>query len=154
VNPYKSALLRWARHTSFIPFVRWVAGPLDKLTRRTGRPFSTIGTGLPTVYLTTTGHQSGRPRTVPVFGIELAGGVGVIASNIGQNFRPAWYYNLVADPRCRVQQGREISTRTARVASAEERDELWRRALETYPAWQNYADRVDRELDMFVLEPG
>ncbi len=153
MNPYRAVLLRWANHRSFIPFVKYVATPMDRLTRRTGRPLTTIGTGLSTVHLTTTGRKSGEPRTVPVFGLDTPAGVGVISSNIGQNYRPAWCLNLLADPHCRLQRGRELTEHVARPATDAERAELWRTGEAMYPAFATYRGRVDREIDMFILQP-
>jgi deazaflavin-dependent oxidoreductase (nitroreductase family) len=152
-NPYRAVLLRWATHKSYIPFVTFLGMPMDKLTRHTGRPFSSIGTGLPTVHLTTTGRNTGQQRTVPVFGLDIGSGVALINSNFGKDAPPGWYFNLVADPRCRLQRGRELSECEARAATAEERAEIWRKAVAVYPAWETYRRRTDREFDMFVLEP-
>lgn len=153
MNPYRALLLRWSSHRSFIPFVKYVATPMDRLTRRTGHPLTTVGTGLPTVHLTTTGRKSGESRTVPVFGLDIPAGVGLISSNIGQNFRPAWCLNLLAEPHCRLQRGRALTEHVARAATAAERDELWRTGMAMYPAFATYRARVDREIDMFILQP-
>ena len=153
MNPYRSAVLAWARHPSFIAFGKRAMRPLDLLTRRTGVPFSSVGTGAPTAYLATTGRRTGNLRINPVLAIDVAAGVGLVSSNWGQNFRPGWHYNLLAEPRCSLERRRRSTAYIARPALGAERDEIWRRALEIYPPWQAYADRVDRELDMFLLEP-
>lgn len=153
MNPYLALLFRWARSRSFIPVARFVVRPLDMLVRRTGRPFSSLGTGLPTVYLTTTGRKSGAPRTTPVAAIDVPTGVAVIASNWGREVRPGWHHNLSADPRCTLERGGRAASYRARPAEPEEREQIWERAIHLYPPWQAYAERVDRALDMFVLEP-
>jgi deazaflavin-dependent oxidoreductase (nitroreductase family) len=153
MNPYKAALVRWSHHTSFIPFVKYVATPLDKLTQRAfGRPFSTIGTGVPTMYLTTIGRKSGQERVTPIYGLTVSGGIALINSNAGQEKRPDWYYNLQANPKCRLARGKKPEDYVARPARDDERDEIWTCALKTWPAWQSYDERTDRELDMLVLE--
>jgi deazaflavin-dependent oxidoreductase (nitroreductase family) len=149
----RALLHAWALRPSFTKFGKAVARPLDLLTRRTGVPFSALATGVPTVYLTSTGAKTGEPRVNPVFAIDISGGVGLVASNWGQNIRPGWHYNLLANPRCELQRGRLTTRHIARPAKPEERDEIWRKATEIYPPWNSYANRVDRELDMFVLEP-
>jgi hypothetical protein len=44
-------------------------------------PFTSLATGIPTVYLTSTGAKTGEARISPVFAIDIAGGVGLVASN-------------------------------------------------------------------------
>jgi deazaflavin-dependent oxidoreductase (nitroreductase family) len=152
MNPYKAVLVKWSHHRSFIPFVKYVATPLDRMTQRFGRPFSTIGTGVPTMYLTTIGRKSGQERTTPIYGLAVSGGIALINSNAGQEKRPDWYHNLQAQPKCRLQQGKQVGEYVARPARDDERDEIWARALEVWPAWKSYDDRTTRALDMLVLE--
>ena len=153
MNPYRALLLKWSPHPSFARFGKAVIDPLDRLMRPIGVPVSGIGSGLPTVYLTTTGRKTGQARTVPVLGVDLGGRIGLIDSNNRQDRRPGWYYNLTAEPRCRLQRGRRVSEYMAHPADDSERDEVWRRALEVFPAFQQYADTLTRTFDMFILEP-
>ena len=146
-------MLKWARTPSFGRVGRAVLQPLDLALRKTGVPPSSIGTGLPIVFLTTTGRKSGKPHTVPVLAVDLPDGVAVIASNWGQQRRPSWFYNLQSNPDCLLQRGRRELPHQAHLATPEEREKLWRRALEVYPPWETYAERVDRDLDFFILEP-
>src|SRR5947209_1572003 len=75
--------------------------PIHRLTR--GRhTMGSLLSGLPVVMLTTTGARSGKPRTVPILGIPVQGGVAVIASNWGQQHHPSWYHNLRAHPEAQV----------------------------------------------------
>ena len=145
--------MRWARTTSFTTIGKRTLHPLDKALRRTGVPPSSIGTGLPTVFLTTIGRHSGKEHVVPVFAVDVPSGLALIASNWGQQHRPAWFFNLQADPHCRIQRGRKERPYRARPATPAERDQVWRRALEIWPPWQNYAERAGRDLDFFILDP-
>jgi len=153
VERLRALLHAWALRPSFTKFGKAVARPLDLVTRRTGVPFTSLATGIPTGYLTSTGAKTGEARINPVFAIDIEGGVGLVASNWGQNFRPGWHYNLLANPRCELQRGRVTTRHIARPAKPDERVDIWRKATEVYPPWKEYADRVERELDMFVLEP-
>lgn len=153
MNPYRALLLKWSPHPSFAKFGRALIDPLDKLMRPTGYAASSIGSGLPTAYLTTTGRKTGQPRTVPVLAMDLGGRIGLIDSNNRKDSRPGWYYNLTAEPRCRIRRGRREADYVAHPADEAERDELWRHALEVFPAFQAYADGLTRTFDMFILEP-
>ncbi len=109
-------------------------------------------TGLPVVMLITTGARSGRPRSVPVLGIPVEGGVAVIASNWGQQHHPSWYYNLRAHPEAQVIV--DGSSRRVRAAEAdgERRAEIWQAALLVYPGFSEYERRAPgRRISVFVL---
>ncbi|GAB1816659.1 hypothetical protein MUNTM_57030 [Mycobacterium sp. MUNTM1] len=104
------------------------------------------------VMLTTTGAKSGERRTVAVYGIPHPDGVGLIASNFGGAKHPAWYHNLKANPEATVTVGRDTWNTTARLATPDERDEIWAKGVALYPGWRKYEVRVgDRHIEAFVL---
>ncbi|MGD2043824.1 MAG: nitroreductase/quinone reductase family protein, partial [Acidimicrobiia bacterium] len=53
--------------------------------------------------LTTKGHVSGDPHTVPLLYLRDGESLVVIASYGGRAQHPTWYRNLVANPRVEVQ---------------------------------------------------
>ena len=55
------------------------------------------------VLLTTTGRRSGTRRTAPMMFVDVEGDPLVIASNAGAAEHPAWFVNLLADPRVTVE---------------------------------------------------
>ena len=156
----RSRILRSAaRRPWFVWFGRLVIRPVDLAARRLGlalrlrRPLSAVVAGVPGAYLVTVGRRTGQRRTTPVVPIDVPFGVGVIASNWGQERRPGWYHNLVAEPRCLLDRGGEVRAHRARRATDEERATIWQRATAIYPAWEAYDARTARELDVFLLEP-
>lgn len=153
MNPYRALLVKWTPHRSFAKVGKAVIGPLDVLLRPTGYAISSIGSGFPTVYLTTTGRKTGQSRTVPVLAMYLGDRVGLIDTNHREDSRPGWYFNLMADPHCRIRRGRTETAYVARPANEAERDEVWRKGLEVFPAFREYADGMTRTLDVFILEP-
>jgi deazaflavin-dependent oxidoreductase (nitroreductase family) len=102
--------------------------------------------------LTTTGAKSGLPRSVPVLYLREGPTFWVMASNFGGTKHPGWSYNLLANPEARVQIGHESHDVRARLASAEEKERLWPRLLELYPAWKQYVKWTDRDFRLFALE--
>jgi deazaflavin-dependent oxidoreductase (nitroreductase family) len=130
-----------------------VDNPIAKITR--GRhTLVSMTSGLPIVSLTTTGAKSGLPRTVPLVGLPVDGGMAVIASNFGQTRHPAWYYNLRADPAAATY----IDGTHAKVVAVEvvgdRRAAIWQQALQVYPGFKTYERRAtEREIIVFVLEP-
>ena len=110
--------------------------------------------GVPVVTLTTTGARSGRPRTVPLVGIEDGEDVFLIASNWGRARHPAWYHNLRANPEAQVSIRGRARTYVAREAVDAEREVYWRRAVSIYAGYAAYAQRTGgREIRVMVLTP-
>jgi deazaflavin-dependent oxidoreductase (nitroreductase family) len=134
-----------------------VAPHLDRQVNRRTRGRVTLGsliTGLPVVMLTTTGARNGQPRTVPVLGIPVAGGLAVIASNWGQSRHPAWLHNLRAHPEAQVAVDGTRRQVRAVEAECERRAEIWREALRVYPGFDQYERRAShRDIAVLVLEP-
>lgn len=117
-----------------------------------GRLFGRIGQA-PVLLLTTTGRKSGEPRTAPVVYLVDGERFVVIGSNAGHGRAPAWALNLKANSDAEVEVGRKRQPVRARVAEGEERAELWRKANEQYSGFDAYAQRTDRDIALFVLEP-
>ncbi len=109
---------------------------------------------LPTLLLTSTGRKSGEPRPLPLIYKKVGDNYVIIASKGGAPTHPAWYLNLVAEPNCHVQVGRDEMEATARTASGAEREDLWSQLGEVYPPYHDYQKSAgDREIPVVVLEP-
>lgn len=108
---------------------------------------------MPILLLTTTGRRTGERRTVPVQYLRDGESFVVVATNDGAERHPAWYLNLMADPRGSAEVGRERRDITARVAAGDERAALWRRLAEMYPNYERDQGRTQRELPVVILEP-
>ncbi len=112
------------------------------------------GSGMvPTLLLVTKGRRSGDPITLPLIYSETDGGYVVIASKGGAPTHPAWYLNLDADPKVRIQVGAERMDAIARTASGAERQRLWQQMVDLYDPYTAYQERTEREIPVVVLEP-
>src|SRR6202034_724705 len=84
--------------------------------------------GMPAVELKVTGRKSGQPRTTmltaPIMDDQR---VVIVASKGGDDRDPEWYRNLLVNPDVELTVVKTGETRRlrARVASAEEKAELW-----------------------------
>ena len=58
----------------------------------------------------------------------------------------------MANPATTVEVGRERRRVTARQATAEERERLWRRLVEIYPSYATYQSHTDRLIPIVLLE--
>lgn len=116
-----------------------------------GRLMGTINR-TPVLLLTTTGRRTGEARTVPLVYFEQDGSYIVAASNAG-HWEPAWYLNLVANPTVRVEVGNLKFDARARVATGEERAELWAKMESHHPSFANYPVMRGIDIPMVTLEP-
>ena len=74
----------------------------------------------------------------------------VVASNGGGD-PPGWFLNLQADPIVAVQVKADHHTARARVATAEEKPELWRIMSATGAPYDEFQAKADREIPVVVL---
>ena len=115
---------------------------------RVGGPFE----GARLLLLTTTGARSGVPHTVPLGYLPDVGEqVLVIGSAGGSARHPAWFHNLVADPRVTIEDGVFVSDALAVVLEGADRDRAFARAVETDPGWARYEEQSGRELPVVAL---
>jgi deazaflavin-dependent oxidoreductase (nitroreductase family) len=106
----------------------------------------------PILILTTRGRRSGEERLKPLIFGEDDGRYVVVASKGGAQHHPDWYLNLRADPAVQVQVKADRFRARARIAEGEERERLWRRMAEIWPAYDDYRQKTDREIPVVVLE--
>jgi deazaflavin-dependent oxidoreductase (nitroreductase family) len=109
--------------------------------------------GAPVCLLTTTGRKSGQQRTAPLLYLADGERVVLVASKGGMAKHPVWYLNLVANPNCTVEIGREKRPMRAHTASADEKAALWPRLVAMYRDYEDYQARTDREIPVVVLAP-
>lgn len=117
-----------------------------------GRIMGRLG-GRDICLVTMRGARSGRTLTRPLMHVPYRDGVILVASLGGAPSHPVWYHNLVANPDIEVQVGAEKLSLRARQARAEEKAEVWPRCVESYPDFQTYQDRTERDIPVFICEP-
>ncbi|MFG2091520.1 nitroreductase/quinone reductase family protein [Spirillospora sp. NPDC048824] len=104
--------------------------------------------------LTTTGARSGARHTTPLGYLpDGAHRVLVIASAGGSPKHPAWFRNLVANPRVTVESDAFTYEADAVVLEGGERDAAFARAAEADPGWAEYETRSGRTLPVVALVP-
>jgi deazaflavin-dependent oxidoreductase (nitroreductase family) len=102
--------------------------------------------------LTTTGAKSGNRHTTPVAYSTDGDRLVVIASYAGRPNNPAWYHNLVANPRATVEVGDEKFDVVAVVAEGDERDRLYGEQAAKIPAFAEYEQKTTRRIPVIVLD--
>ena len=109
--------------------------------------------GTQCLLLTTTGRKSGEPRELPLIYGKSGDDYLIVASKGGADEPPAWYLNLEADPNAEVQVWGDRFKAKARVATPEEKAEMWKTMTAEWPAYDEYQSKTDREIPIIVLEP-
>ena len=104
--------------------------------------------GSQVLLLTTTGRRSGEQRTTPLIYGRHGDDVMVVASKGGADEPPAWFLNLEAEVQVK---GDRFRART-RVATPEEKPEMWRTMTSEWPAYDEYQQNTEREIPVVVLE--
>lgn len=109
---------------------------------------------VPTLLLNHFGRRSGRKYTTPLLYLQDHPDLVVVASQGGLPEDPQWYRNLLVHPDVTVELPGEVVRRVrARVATPEEKAELWPRLVDLYADFDTYQSWTDREIPVVVLEP-
>lgn len=142
-----------------VDIIKWMSKTNVKLYRATGgrlggkwRVGSAFPWGIPVCLLTTTGRKSGQPRVSPLLFLEDGDRVILVASQGGLPKNPMWYLNIRANPEVTIQIKSRIRTMRARVATDEERAELWPRLVDMYADFDNYQSWTDRQIPVVICE--
>ena len=98
------------------------------------------------------GRKSGQPRSHALIFREHGDAYLVVASKGGADAPPAWFVNVEADPNVEVQIKNERFRATARVASPEEKPEMWAKMVDVWPDYDEYQKKTSREIPVVVLE--
>ncbi|MCW2525294.1 MAG: hypothetical protein JWM76_154 [Pseudonocardiales bacterium] len=109
--------------------------------------------GHPVVILTTVGARTGKIRKTPLMRVEHDGTYVVMASMAGGPRHPVWYYNVLAHPKVELQDGPSKQDMLAREATGAEKLVWWARAVATWPSFDEYQLRTEREIPLILLEP-
>jgi len=117
---------------------------------RVGRKFFK---GAPVCLVDHVGRKSGQQRTTPLIYIRDDDAVVLVASKGGYPSHPAWWINLRANPETYVQIDSERRPVRAREATDEERERLWPRLTEVWPAYDDYQAKTERRIPVVMLEP-
>ncbi|WP_369987530.1 nitroreductase/quinone reductase family protein [Streptosporangium sp. 'caverna'] len=139
----------WSRQSMPNDFNQQIIKEFRSNAGRVGGPFE----GGRLLLLTTTGARTGVRHTTPLGYLPDGERMLIIASAMGAPAHPAWYHNLLADPRVTVEDGVFTYQAQAVVLEGEERDRLFARAVEADPGWADYQARTERIIPVVALNP-
>ena len=131
---------------------RWVAEHVELYEGSRGTEGSTLN-GLPVIIVTNRGWKTGAIRKTPLMRVVDGNNYILVASIGGAPKHPLWYHNLKADPNVEIRDGTEVySMRVREVDDSIEKQRLWAIAVEAFPPYQDYQERTDRVIPVFLAE--
>ena len=139
----------------YIPSPReWVAEQVELYEGSGGTDGLTLrDTGLPVIIVTNRGRKTGAIRKTPLMRAVDGKSYILVASMGGAPKHPLWYHNLKAEPNVEIRDEAEVySMRVREVIDSGERQRLWDIAVEAYPPYQEYQERTDRVIPVFIAE--
>lgn len=139
-----------------MPNIRWLLALITRVQRwlylKTDGAIGASAFGIQMLLLTNVGRRSGRPYVTPLLYVEDGDHWVVVASNAGDSKNPAWWLNLTANPRARIQIRDVHHEVEARKASPEEAERLWPVVTSSYRFYRDYRTRTEREIPIVILE--
>ena len=141
--------------SEYIPSPRdWVAEQVELYEGSRGTEGLTLrDTGLPVIIVTNRGRKTGAIRKTPLMRAVDGKSYILVASMGGAPTHPLWYHNLKAEPNVEIRDEAEVySMRVREVVDSVERQRLWDIAVAAYPPYQEYQDKTDRVIPVFIAE--
>ena len=109
--------------------------------------------GRPVMLVTMTGAKTGNKRTIPLMYVPYKDGVIVVGSQGGAPKSPVWVKSIQQHPDVVVQYGGKKMELRARQIDDAEKAQVWPTCVENYAPYQDYQDRTDRNIPVFICEP-
>jgi deazaflavin-dependent oxidoreductase (nitroreductase family) len=108
--------------------------------------------GTPLMLVHHIGARSGIERVVPLAYLRRPDGQFVIiASDGGSPRHPAWYYNLKANPKVRVEVGTQTFLVVAEELDTAARTAAWPTIVDQAPAAGKFQEMTMRTIPVFIL---
>lgn len=140
----------------YIPSTRdWVADQVELYEGSGGTKGLTLrDTGLPVIIVTNKGAKTGAIRKTPLMKVVDGKNYILVGSQGGAPKHPWWVFNLWADPDVLIRDETDVQPmRVREVVDPAERTRLWDIAVEAFPPYQEYQERTDRDIPVFIAEP-
>ena len=141
--------------SKYIPSpANWVAEQVELYEGSGGTQGTTLkDSGLPVVIVTLRGRKTGAVRKTPLMRAVDDGNYILVASMGGAPKNPVWYYNLKADPNVEFRDETNVfDIRVREISVSNEKQRLWDIAVAAYPPYQEYQDKTDRVIPVFIAE--
>lgn len=137
------------------PAIDWVREQVELYEGSNGAEGSTLReTGLPCIIVTHTGGKTGGIRKIPLMRVKVGDSYVLVGSYGGRAKNPVWVYNLRANPNVEIRDVAEVTKmRVREVFDDAERAPLWAASAEAFPPYNDYQEKTDRKIPVFIAEP-
>ena len=134
---------------------RWVADQVKLYESSNGSEGTTLReTGLPVIIVSHIGRNTNAVRKTPLMKVVDGNNYILVASQGGAPKHPVWYHNLKANSSVEIRDGDKLYDMTVReVSDLAERKRLWEIAVDAYPPYQEYQEKTERVIPVFISEP-
>ena len=134
---------------------QWVADQVELYEGSGGTAgYKWRDTDLPVIIVTNRGHKTGAIRKTPLMRLVDGNNYILVASQGGAPKHPQWYHNLKANPDIEIRDKTEVfPMRVREVVDPVERERLWKIAVEAFPPYQEYQNKTERLIPLFLAEP-
>ena len=136
------------------PTLDWVREQVELYEGSGGTEGSTLReTGLPCIIVTHMGNKTGAIRKIPLMRVEVDGAYVLIGSYGGRPANPVWVYNIRANPDVEIRDKTEVfKMRVREVTEDPERARLWTASAAAFPPYDEYQQKTDRKIPVFIAE--
>ncbi len=137
------------------PTLDWVREQVELYESSGGTEGTTLReSGLPCIIVTHKGNKTGGTRKIPLMRVEVDGNYVLIGSYGGRPANPVWVYNLRANPDVEIRDKTEVhKMRVREVMDDAERGPLWEASAAAFPPYNEYQEKTDRKIPVFIAEP-
>ncbi len=135
--------------------IKWVADQVELYEGSGGIDGITLrDTGMPVIIVTNIGWKTGAIRKTPLMRVVDGENYILIASQGGRPKHPLWYHNLKANPKVEIRDETSVFDMiTEEIHQSSERSRLWDLAVAAYPPYQDYQNKTDRLIPLFLAKP-
>ena len=131
---------------------RWVADQVELYEGSDGTEGTTLR-DFPVIIVTNKGRKTGAIRKTPLMRVVDGDHYILVASQGGAPKHPLWYHNLKAEPNIEIRDKTEVrSMKVREVVDPDEKRRLWEIAVDAYPPYQEYQDKTERIIPLFLAE--
>ena len=125
---------------------------IDQIRATKGHLIEGPFAGRPVLVLTTTGAKSGVKRETPLVYTRDGDDIVIVASKGGAPSHPAWYHNIVANPRVVIEVDGARIEADARITEGDERRRIYDQHAEIHPGFTEYEAKTGgRVIPVIVL---
>lgn len=139
--------------SEYMPSPQQYVADQVELYEKTGGAEGSTMQGLPVVIVSHRGAKTGAIRKTPLMTVLDGDSYVLVASMGGAPKHPLWYHNFIADPNVEVRDGANVYFMKVReVTDSQERQRLWAIAVAAYPPYQDYQNKTERAIPLFIAE--